>query len=365
MMKSASLRGSKSAARLVVFLAGALTAIALVDSAANLTSPKRFRREIEDAIVDLRASDPDILVISSSHGRSFHVLGQELAKRTHGQATLVAFPLEAGKMRAMEWVLRNRAVPILDERDSSGNRKRTRLRQLLFGITWWDSCRRWGAPPVDPNVVSRAWTLTDYLQDVAAHGVNESNRNFIRYKLQRALRFSRLVQSLGNDPLQKVADRITAISASMSAPRLHEFRTPFVPQALAKWREDIETGQSCLYSPSELEALERMEAFARERKLDFTVVLFPLMPQTITPIGQKTLDRFAELTRRRGHDLGYRVVDMTRLPVLTDDDFMSDMDHVSEVGNAKYTEWALQHELGFLLDTVPLRPRAASGQGAP
>jgi hypothetical protein len=348
--------------RFATFLFFALLAIVLADIAAGLASPAQFRREVEDAVQDLRAADPDILVISSSHGRSFHVLGQELAKRTNGGVSLVAFPLEAGTVRGMEWVLRNRAVPILDERDASGNRKRKRLKQLIFGVTWWDTCRRGPVSPLDQNVVSRAWTLNDYMRDVAVHGVTVENRNFVQYNLQRVLRFSRLLQPRSQDPLQTILDKLMA-KASAAAPGAtsQESSGPVVSPALAKWREDIETGQSCLFSPSELEALERMEAFARERGLDFTVVLFPLMPETITPAGQQTLDRFADLMKRRGQKLGYRVIDMVRLPVLSDADFMRDMDHLSDTGNAKFADWALGHELSFLLDA----PRHPGTRAAP
>jgi hypothetical protein len=335
--------------RFATFLFFALLAIVLADIAAGLASPPQFRREVEDAVQDLRAADPDILVISSSHGRSFHVLGQELAKKTNGRVSLVAFPLEAGTVRGMEWVLRNRAVPILDERDASGNRKRKRLKQLIFGVTWWDTCRRGPVSPLDQNVVSRAWTLNDYLRDVAVHGMTVENRNFVQYNLQRTLRFSRLLQPRSQDPLQTILDKLVAKASAAAPAASQESSGPVVSPALAKWREDIETGQSCLFSPSELEALERMEAFARERGLDFTVVLFPLMPQTITPSGQLTLDRFAELMKRRGRELGYRVIDMVRLPVLSDADFMRDMDHLSDIGNAKFADWALGHDLSFLL----------------
>ena len=318
---------------------------------------------------DLRAGDPDILVISSSHGRSFHVLGLEIAKRTNADLTLVSFPLEAGQIRPMEWVLRNRAAPLLDERDAAGNRVRTRLRHLVFGVTWWDSCRRGSAPPVDHNIISRAWTLNDYLQDVAVHGLTESNRNFPRYQLQRLERFSRLDQVQGTDALQPLVDKLSA-AARNAAPRLAQQRSQdspaaVVPPQLAKWRKDIETGQSCLLFPSEREALERMEAFARERGLEFTVVLFPLMPETVTPAGGLTLGRFAELMRRRGKELGYRVVDMTTLPILSDEDFMRDRDHLSVAGNEKFVDWALQHELAFLLDKPRRADRAPDRKEAP
>ena len=169
--------------------------------------------------------------------------------------------------------------------------------------------------------------------------------------------------------MQPFVDKLSA-AARNAAPRLvphvsQDSPAAVVPPQLAKWRQDIETGQSCLLFPSEREALERMEAFARERGLEFTVVLFPLMPETVTPAGQLTLDRFAELMRRRGKELGYRVVDLTGLPVLSDADFMRDRDHLSVAGNAKFVDWALRHELAFLLGKPRRTDRAPDRKEAP
>ena len=108
-----------------------------------------------------------------------------------------------------------------------------------------------------------------------------------------------------------------------------------------------------------------MEDFARERGLGFTVVLFPLMPQTVTPAGKQTLARFANLMKLRGQKSGYRVFDMTTLPVLSDEDFMRDMDHLSVAGNAKFADWALRHELAFLLDEPRRMGRAPDRKEAP
>ena len=356
-MRTAAFLRERSARRFASFLSGAVLAFLVAEIALRLVSPPVQRREVEDAIRDLRQGNPDILVISSSHGRSFHALGQEVARRTLGKVELIAFPLEAGRMRPMEWVLRNRAVPLLDERDSAGLPKRMRLKHLIFGVTWWDSCRRKPAPDLDYNVVSRAWTWNEYAHDVAVHGITETNRNFLRYRLQRMASFSRLAQVQGIDPLQPLVDKVVvAVSRPAPRPASKEIApSDAVSPELAKWREDIETGRSCLLSSSELEALERIEAFAKTRHLDFTVVLFPLMPQTVTPVGRLTLERFAELMRERGQTFGYRVVDMTALPIFSDQDFMRDMDHLTTTGNAKFIDWALQHELAFLLN-IPGHP---------
>jgi hypothetical protein len=345
------------------FMLGAVLAAMVAEIAVGMISPSRLKREVEDGIRDLERSDPHVLAISSSHGRSFHVLGEEIERRTNGAVSMVAFAVDAGKMRPMDWVLHHRVAPLLDERDSAGQPKRNRLNHLILGVTWWDSCRREPPPPVDHNVISRAWTWPDYLSDLALNGFTAENRNFLRYRVQRIERLSRLVQIQGIDALQPLSDKVltalltrlpreTAAGAQAAAP------VQVTPE-LARWRADIEAGGSCLLSPWEREALERIEKFSSQRGLVFTVVLFPLMPQTVTPAGKLTLQRFAELMRKRGEALGYRVIDMSLLPMLSDADFMRDMDHLSPSGNTKFVAWALEHDLAFLLES--LRPVHAGG----
>lgn len=66
-----------------VFLcaAGALALLVLADLLLARVAPTQPLRELRDGISDFRAGDPEILVLGSSHGRTFHVLGQELSRR--------------------------------------------------------------------------------------------------------------------------------------------------------------------------------------------------------------------------------------------------------------------------------------------
>ena len=83
--------------QLLVVAASALVVVVAGDIAlSKLATPKQLR-EVQDGLADLERENPDTLVLGSSHARTLHVLGGELAKRTGGAQTLVSVPLENGK----------------------------------------------------------------------------------------------------------------------------------------------------------------------------------------------------------------------------------------------------------------------------
>jgi hypothetical protein len=242
-------------------------------------------------------------------------------------------------MRAMSWVLTNRVGPALDRRDAHPS-------ELIFGITWWDSCRRGGVvPEFEPNVVSRAWTFGDYLDNVLRDGMTDVNRNYASYRWQQSLSFSSLVQRRG------AATSLAHLTAALRPGAVPAPQTPAETALLRRWRTDIETGHECLFSPSEMQALAEVVRFAGERQMALTVVLFPLKPATVTESGRlTTLDPFSREMRALAEHGGFRLVDLTHSPILGDDDFMADFDHVTADGNRKFADWALAHGLGFLLE---------------
>ena len=340
-------------------LLGLVVTVAGADALLARTSPVLRLREVEDALADLRHMDPDVLVISSSHGRSFHALGLELARRTSGRVALLAVPLEAGKVRAMDWVLENRIMPALEETDGRGQRRRQRLQELIFGVTWWDTCERSPEQPA-VNIISWGWTPARYFGDVWANGATRANGNYPRFRLRRLLWFSRLLS--GEPPAEPLND-LKRYLGLRYVPDPENARK--AAEELQAWRRSMEVGRECLLSPTELSALERMEHLAASRGLKFTVVLFPLIPKTITPEGQVTLQQFAVLMRERAARLGYRAVDMTHIPGLTNDDFRADMDHLNEAGNALFTQRALAVELADLLTISPRSATSVSSARAP
>jgi hypothetical protein len=110
-------------------------------------------------------------------------------------------------------------------------------------------------------------------------------------------------------------------------------------------------------------ALDRILDFAAERGLETTVILFPMMPGTITPLANATtLTRAREIIEERVAPRGLRLIDWTLQTPLTDDDFMADFDHVNATGNDKLSRWALEHDLSFLLQPAGSGNAEASRQ---
>jgi hypothetical protein len=308
--------------------------------------PANVLREVADGVADLERRTPHILVISSSHGRSFHVLGQEIEARTGGAVTLTSVPLEGGHASAMRWVLQERVRALIDEPDAKPARSRAPLQEIVFGVTWWDTCRREIPGDVEQNVASKAWRWRDMWQHVAAHGVNDAERNFLNAEMQRRIPLPDLIHRRGQ---LLDATRAALAQVGLTTPPSRERAPPEEAAFLASWRHDIETGAECILAPMERAALEDVVSFAHERGLGITVVLFPLKPATVTQLGrEQTLRPFAERMRSEARRLGFRLIDFTELPVLTDADFMLDFDHLTVSGNRKFTTYALQHDLAFL-----------------
>ena len=296
--------------------------------------------QVRDGLQVLAQQTPNVLAVSSSHGRSFHVLGEVLDEQTAGGVTLTAVPIEAGKVEAMEWVLQHRIDPLIT--DARGA-VRSPLSHLLFGITWWDTCRLEPTTKVAHNVVTHGWTWSHYLRDFATSGANELNRNYVRNLWRYSFTRSALVK--------------TRFAISENFGRFTNFLTVMVSGSypadehattLARWRQDIEQGHECYWSDQDIRALDRFIAYADRHNLDLTVVLFPLKPDTVTELGfRATISTFANKMKDYGEERGFRVVDMT-LGVVDDEHFMLDLDHVNADGNLVWSRHALAHELDFL-----------------
>jgi hypothetical protein len=116
------------------------------------------------------------------------------------------------------------------------------------------------------------------------------------------------------------------------------------------WQRMVENGAACLGSRAEMGALDEMLDTLLGRGLEVTVVLYPRMPVTLTAQAKgTTLPSFAASVRALVEPRGVRVVDLTTGTPLTDDDFSDDFDHVLPMGNARFTGWALDGPLAFLV----------------
>ena len=218
---------------------GAALALIGADLLAHEFAPPRVLREVEDALVELRRTDPTLLVIGSSHGRTFAMLGDSLTARTGGRERALAVPVEWGKLSSYRWVLENRLLPLFDELSESGARRRTSLRRAILVTEWWDSCEGDARPR---NLPARSWEWRHYIDDVRVNGVTDYNNNFLTSRWSRVWRHSALVQDRGRGLiLSAVKQRLAPSSAETS-------RSNFDRQARG-WQEMVEDGDRCLGAP--------------------------------------------------------------------------------------------------------------------
>lgn len=325
-----------------------LTAVIVVVAVDVLTariSPPVNRREAEDGFRDLAHSNPDVLVLGSSHARTLHVLGQELAARTNQQRSLVAVPLENGKIVVYDWALQHRLAPLIEEKNSDGTLVRDKLRQFLLIIEWWDSC----APNEREryaywNLPSRAWHAEDFVADVAQSGLTGYNRNYLQNRIRRWFAHSALLFDRIN---QKLVARTMDLLHGRSLERSPEAEQ----EKIVGWQHEVEKGVSCIGNDEQMAALHNVISYVKGRGLKMTIMLFPRKPNTLTAKAKgTTLAQFADLVHGIGKTEGVEVIDLTTTSPLVDDDFMEDFDHVNQEGNAKFARWALDHPLRFLAE---------------
>jgi hypothetical protein len=328
-------------ASLVLMLVMIGAVVAAVDWTIQRVVPIQHLREVADGIVDLRHGDPITLVVGSSHARTFHALGQELSRRTGRDGELVAIPLEYGKLTSYRWLLEHRVLPLLDEQGRSGTKIRGRLRNFVLLTEWWDSCD--DPSNVYSNLPGRAWDLETYLRDVARNGLTPYNRNFLWYHATRAFGSSALV----GDRLKRQLLRNLKHELVGSPP---ESEAEWYAATVAKWRDMVEAGDSCIGATDQMQALEAIVQAASVRGLDVRIVLFPRKPDTISPKAESTtLRRFREMVEEVARQHGAAVLDLTLASPLESSDFMDDFDHVDAEGNQKFAEWALAGPFSDLL----------------
>lgn len=316
-------------------------ALACADFLMSRVFDAPLKRQVRNGLSDLERV-PNVLVISSSHGRSFHILGEVLREQTAGKVDLIAVALEAGKVDAMEWVLDRRVKPLILE--SNGEIKEP-LTHMMFGITWWDTCRHEVPGTTAQNIVTHGWDEFEYARGFFSDGVTELNRNYVRNLWRHLFSHSALVR--------------TRFSISENFGRFTNFLRVMVNGSLAedeyavtlgRWNDDIENGYKCYLSDMDVAAMDRFVEFTKNHNLDLTIVLFPLKPDTVTEEGKEnTIRPFANRMMEYGIENDVRVVDMT-LGILNDEEFMLDLDHVNPSGNIKWSEYSLDNDLKFLLN---------------
>jgi hypothetical protein len=329
-----------------VVAAVALIALAAVDVLGGLVAPRRLLREVEDATSDYRGADPTVLVIGSSHSRTFDILGEVLQERTRGRERLLAVAVEWGKLTSFEWVLEHRLKPFIEERDQAGTPRRPSLRQVLLVTESWDA-RAYRTGESALNLPARAWEMPEFLADAWDNGFTPYNRNYLSNRFRRLLRFSSLVVDRGYE-------RILMNIQRRLKPPTPEFLQAEYQRHLQGWQRETEAAAGQVGDPGQLAALDRMAAYFRGRGLPVTIVLYPLMPGTLTEKARATtLRQYSDLIRARGEAAGARVVDLSWGTPMQDSDYQEDFEHMTREGGRKFSEWALDGPLGFLLGGTP------------
>ncbi|MEZ5739746.1 MAG: hypothetical protein R3E68_10020 [Burkholderiaceae bacterium] len=327
----------------------ALLTVVAVDLGLRVFIPDEKKREVREGLRDLAAADPEVLVVGSSHARTFHVLGEELASRRGGGMPLVAVPLENGKLIPYQWLVRNRIEPLVDEVGGNGRLVRPSLGRFILLTEWWDSCPH--PDGVHWNLPARAWGWQEYVADLGRNGITDYNRNYPKSLLRQYLVSSPLVQNRSSDTVREMLYRL------MRGQDVRQGRRPEDEQDfLQGWQRTAEQGVGCIGDPGQMAALVDLLDFAQARRLDTTIVLFPRKPATVTDKAWRTtFAQFHHKVEKIALSRGVRLLDLSRSTPLLDEDFMQDFDHVNAQGNRKFARWALANDLKFLLEPPATR----------
>ncbi len=321
----------------------AAASVIAADFALQRFSSVHHLSEIEDALHTYAMSDPDVLVLGSSHARTFEVVNQELASRSRNGSRILSVPLEWGKLTGYEWVLQHRLRPLIEEKTPSGDLRRTRLRRFILVTEWWDSTI--SDEPIW-NLPSRAWTWTDFLQDFARNGLTDYNRNYLTTRWLRFAWDSVLAQDRGHGRIMAdVKRRFVA-----EDPRIKEASFEFQTR---KWQTMTEEGAAAIANSTEMDALDRILDYFQDRGIEVRIVLYPRKPGTLTEKAKETtLASFSQKIAKIAAVRGIRVHDWTLDSPIGDDDFLSDFDHITLEGNQKLARWMLDGELSDLANPV-------------
>lgn len=338
-------KGAHSRTRTRELLVVLLTAIAVVvgsELAFRRVCPPKYVREVKDAVAELEREDPTVLVLGSSHARTFAYMDAIARERTAGQTRILSVPVEWGKFRSYEWVLEHRVEPLLNEHKPDGSLVRPSVKTFILTTAWWDACWYEGDPPVF-NLPSRAWALDDFVAAVKKDGLNDHSRNYLTSRWGDLWHGSILVSDRGHGALPVA---LRAAVKPMSAEALEAQHQ----QHLDEWRAMVERGKSCINHPAELGALERILDWAEVRGYDTTLMLYPMMPTTMTEAGIETVQKpFIAAMRAVARRRHIRFIDATFDPRVGDDDFQEDFDHLKPESHVRYSQALLDKELSFLL----------------
>jgi hypothetical protein len=230
-------------------------------------------RHVPEGLADLAAGDPTTVVLGSSHARSFDAIAAAVEQRTDGRERLVTVPVEMGGFTSYQWILEHKLQPLLDEVDASGQKKRPSARRLFLITTFYDMCSV-DVTHGDLNLPARAWDVWDFARDYAGKGLTDYNQAYLRERFKHLFPMSVMVQDRGTGGL---------------AGALKQLVKPEPDSAEIEWsRANMEEQNGWCHDEREVKALDAIAASAAARKLDLTVVLFPLLPDIVTGKSKAT-----------------------------------------------------------------------------
>ncbi|NJN64510.1 MAG: hypothetical protein HC882_06250 [Acidobacteria bacterium] len=321
----------------------AISVIVLAEVAvARVVSIPRLKH-VYDAIPELEASNPDVLVLGSSHARSLEFTGREIERRTGGRVDVVSIPVEGGRLDAYLWVIENFVRELVDERDASGEKVRSRISQFILVTDYWDTCPNESIDDLPPGIPGTGWSFRHFIEDVAKHGFTGRNRNYVRREWRRLFGVSEVAQD------RHLA--FDALKASLKGETL-EHSPEWHEAWMREWQQILQAKGECAGDPARLPHYLELIDFALERGWETTVLVFPKLPETLTPTAMETTvasyQRLMESVRAARPQARY--VDVMFAIPLERPDFTDDLDHLSESGNRIFTDWVLERDLAFLLD---------------
>jgi len=322
---------------LAVCLSAAVTVV-VVDRLLDRIAPAdQTLLQAQHGVEEFARGNPPVLVIGSSHARSFPAVRARLRERTGEVLPMAIVPEEGGTFAAYNWVLKNLLRPLIEEKGPAGRPVRDRLREVMLITTYYDLC----AEGDTTGVISHGWTLGHFTRDVWDHGINPQNRNYLRARWNEMWPGSALVQDRG---VGRIDSKIRWLLPGAAE---HERRLA------QKYRDQMEEQYQTCRDPLQQQRFEESLAYLEQRGLQTTVVLFPLHPGLVTERSkQTTLKQYSDYVAGLQARYGFRRVDLTLGSPLQPEHFRKDLDHLTPEGNLRFAEWSLDHDLKYLVDEV-------------
>jgi hypothetical protein len=223
---------------------------------------------------------------------------------------------------------------------------------VILVTTYYDMCSL-AKVGGENGLPTWAWHFSDFLGDVRTNGLTNFNRIYVLSRWRGLWRGSVMVADRGVGSLLQIVDRLRP---GYSAPDANAIRTAHIAKVSSDMERDVDV---CDDVGAKMQLAEILEYF-RARKLDVTVVAFPIDPALISPVVRdRTLRLYSDYLRSIEPKYGFRRVDLTLDSPMVDDDFQADLDHVRPERRRKFADWATDLYFRFLLE-----PSVAGQSGA-